>query len=66
MIKTKRIEKIIEACIRSDYHKFYCDKFYVANEIKCKYHGKIVHVLSFKNGIKGYQIRYECKKQSKT
>ena len=58
-----KLEQIVRICEKRGVpKKFYCDKVYVSDGIKCKYHGRIIHVISYKDGVRGYSIRYECKK----
>jgi len=59
MVKT--IELLVKECQKLEIHKHYCDNGYGSMPKVCKYNGDVIHVPVYKDGHRGYSIRYECK-----
>jgi len=63
----KGLEKIILDCQKNQKSKgciapmlSYCDKVYSSQDKICKYNGEAIQVPIYKEGIRGYALRYSC------
>lgn len=61
---SKQLDDIV-ACQRKNDHKHFCDKTYSTMPKVCKYNGDKIQVPVYKDGVRGYSLRYECRKYKK-
>ena len=61
----KTLEKVVKECYKEKIHPHYCDKVYGSMDKICKYNGQIIQVPVYKDGHRGYAIRYECLRYKK-